>query len=52
MVRTTRADLDRVQRIGSQARDTQPSRGVSDFFDDTAYKGVQALAPPGSQKKV
>ena len=43
---TTRSDLDRVQRIGGQARYTQLIRGVS------ACKGVQALAPPGSQKKV
>ena len=44
-MRTTQSDLDRVQRIGSRARDRQPIRGVSDVSDDTACKGVQALAP-------
>ena len=34
---TTWSDLDRVQKIGSRARDTQPIRGVS---DDTACKEV------------
>ena len=48
-MRTTLSDLDRVQRIRSQARDRQPIRGVS---DNTAWKGVQALVPPGSQKKI
>ena len=43
---TTCADSDRVQRIGSRARDTQPIGGVS------ACKGVQAFAPSGSPKKV
>ena len=33
----------------SWAKDTQPSRGVS---DDTACKGVQALASPGSWEKI
>ena len=46
---TTRSDLDRVQRIESRARDTLPVRGVP---DDMACKRVQALAPPGSRKKV
>ena len=50
-MRTKQADLDRAQRIRSWARDPQPIRGVSDLSDDTACKGVWALAPPGSQKK-
>ena len=49
---TKRSDLDREQRIESRAGDRQPIRGVLDVSDDTAYKGVQALAPPGSRKKI
>ena len=37
-VRTTRSDLDRVQRITSRARDRQPIRLISDVSDDTAWK--------------
>ena len=37
-------------RIESRARDTQPIRGVSVVSDDTAYKGVQKLAPPWLQE--
>ena len=48
-MRTLWSDLDRPVRIKSQARNTQPIRGVS---DDMACKGVQALAPPGSRKKI
>ena len=44
-MRITRSDLDRVQRIGSRVRDRQPIRDISDVSDDTACKGVQALAP-------
>ena len=51
-MRTTRTDLDRQQRIESQARDRQPIRGVSDVSDHTACKGVQALAPEGARKKI
>ena len=49
---TTRSDLDSPVRIESLASDTQPIRGVSVVSDDTACKGVQALAPPGSRKKI
>ena len=35
----------------SRARNTQPVRGFKPF-DDTACTGVQALAPPGSRKKI
>ena len=48
-MRTTRSDSDRVQRIESRARDTQPIRVVS---DDTACNGVQVLAPPSSRMKI
>ena len=39
-------------RIVSRSRFTQPIRGLSDLSDDTACKGVPALAPPGSRKKI
>ena len=51
-MRTTRSDLDSPVRIESRARDTQSIRGFSVVSDDTACKGVQALAPTGSRKKV
>ena len=51
-MRTMQSDLDRELRIVSRARDRQLIRGVLDVSDDTACKGVQALAPPGSWKKI
>ena len=51
-MRTTWSDLDRVRRIESRARNRQPIRGVSDVSDDLVCKGVRALAPPGSRKKI
>ena len=51
-MRTTRSDLDRVQRIESPARDRQLIRGASDVSAETACKEVQALATPGSRKKI
>ena len=50
-MRTTWVDLDRGQRIGSRVRDRQPIRGVRSSLMIWC-KGVQALAPPGSRKKV
>ena len=40
------------ERIENRARDRQPIRGISDVSDDTACKGVQTLAPPGSLKNI
>ena len=40
------------QRIQSRVRDKQQIRGVSDVSDDTASKWMQALALPGSRKKL
>ena len=51
-MKTTRSDLNSFQRIESWARDRQPIIGVSDVSDDTASKGVQALARPGPRKKI
>ena len=51
-MRTTRSDLDSKVRIESRTRDTHLIRGVSVIVDDTACKRVQALAPPGSRKKI
>ena len=50
VMKTTQSDLYRVRRIGIRATDTQPIRGVSNLSDNTACKGVQALALPDSQK--
>ena len=47
MMRTTRSDLDRVQRIAVE-RGTRSWSGCL----WRACKGVQALAPPGSWKKI
>ena len=47
------AAIDRLLiRIESRARGTQPIKGVPDVSDDTACKGVQVLALPGSRKKI
>ena len=52
-MRTMRSDLD-----SQSCENRESSQGyatdlrVSVVSDDTAYKGVQALAPPGPRKKI
>ena len=50
-MRTMQSDLDRAENRQSSQRHAA-DQGVSDVAIDTACKGVQALAPPGSRKKI
>ena len=48
VVLTTWADLDRVQRVGGRARDTQPSRGIR--VSDEGLQGGASVTD--SRKKI